>query len=122
MDADELQERSWILPPAASQYGIALRAGLRRRGIEPAVVHEVTDTAASLHLASAGLGITVITPMMQILSAGVPLRIRPMTDPMTRDVVLLVPKGHRQRPVTAFVETARRIADELPHASVASVS
>ncbi len=96
---DELRSRAWILPPASSQYGTALRAGLRRRGIEPTVVHEVTDTAASLHLASSRLGITVITPMMRMLSAGLPLRVRSMADPMTRDVLLLVPGAHRQRPV-----------------------
>ena len=109
----ELRDRPWILAPASSQYGTAIRAGLRRRGIEPSVVHEVTDTAASLHLASAGLGITVITPMMRILSAGLPLRVRPMADPMNRDVVLLMPKPHRQRSVTAFVETARSTAAAL---------
>ena len=110
----ELRRRPWILPPASSQYGTAIRAGLRRRGVEPTVAHEVTDTAASLHLAAAGLGITVITPRMRILSAGLDVRIRPMADPMTRDVVLLVPATHRQRPVTAFVDTARLVAESLP--------
>lgn len=114
LDAVDLRRRSWIMPPASSQYGTAIRTGLRCRGIEPTIVHEVTDTAASLHLASAGLGITVITPMMRRLSAGLPLRVRPMPDPMTRDVVLLVPQAHRQRPVTAFVDIARQVAETLP--------
>ncbi len=109
--ADELRARPWILPPAGSQYGTAIRAGLRRRGIEPEIAHEVTDTAASLHLASAGLGITVITPMMRMLSAELPLQVRAMSDPMTRDVVLLVPAAHRRRPVAAFVEIATQVAD-----------
>lgn len=114
LDPAELQRGSWIMPPASSQYGTAIRTGLRRRGIEPTIVHEVTDTAASLHLASAGLGITVITPMMRMLSAGLPLRVRPMPDPTTRDVVLLVPQAHRQRPVSGFVDIARQVAETLP--------
>jgi DNA-binding transcriptional LysR family regulator len=113
----ELGRHAWILPPASSQYGAAIRAGLRRSGVEPTVVHEVTDTAASLHLAAAGLGITVITPMMRILSAGLELRVRPMAEPMTRDVVLLVPAAHRPRPVTAFVDTARLVAAALSRSS-----
>lgn len=111
---EELGQRSWILPATSSQYGTAIQAGLRRRGIEPTVAHEVTDTTAALHLAAAGLGITVVTPMMRILSAGLDLGVRPMADPMKRDVVLLVPSSHRRRPVTAFVDTARRVAETLP--------
>lgn len=114
LTADDLRDRPWILPPALTQYGTALRTGLRRRGIEPSVVHEVTDSAASLHLASAGLGITMITPMMRRLVAELPLRVLPMADPLTREVVLLVPRAHRRGPVTAFVDTAREVAAGLP--------
>jgi DNA-binding transcriptional LysR family regulator len=110
----ELRELPWIMPPASSQYGGALRAGLRRRGIEPTVLHEVTDTAASQHLAAAGLGITVVTPLMRRLSPGVELQVRPMHDPLSRDVVLLVPSTHRQRPATVFADTARQVVDALP--------
>jgi DNA-binding transcriptional LysR family regulator len=116
MTAAELRELPWIMPPASSQYGSALRAGLRRRGIEPTVLHEVTDTAASQHLAAAGLGITVVTPLMRRLSPGVELQVRPMRDPLTRDVVLLVPSTHRQRPATVFADTARQVVDALPKA------
>lgn len=114
LSAGDLTDRPWILPPALSQYGTALRTGLRRRGIEPLVVHEVTDSAASLHLASAGLGLTVITPMMRRLVAGLPLRVLPMDDPLGREVVLLVPAAHRRGPVTAFVDTAHDVAAGLP--------
>ena len=53
-----LGDLDWILPPETSQYGRAIRSGFRRLGFEPRVVHEVTDTAASLQLAAAGLGAT----------------------------------------------------------------
>lgn len=108
-EAAELNELSWILPPATSQYGRAVLVGLRRRGVEPRVVHEVTDTAASLHLAAAGLGATVITPLMRRLSPSLELGVRPMAEPMTRQVVLLVPSADRPRPVSAFVDVARRV-------------
>jgi hypothetical protein len=80
MGADELRRRPRILAPAASQYGAAIRAGLRRRGIEPSVVHEVTDTDGVAPPGLGGLGITVITPMMRMLSAGLPPRVRRMPD------------------------------------------
>ncbi|MEU6145574.1 LysR substrate-binding domain-containing protein [Streptomyces sp. NPDC047081] len=112
-ESAELNGLPWILPPASSHYGRAISLGLRRRGIESRVVHEVTDTAASLHLAAAGLGATVITPLMRRLSPGLDLCVRPMADPMTRDVVLVVPGGDRPVPVNAFVETARRITTAL---------
>jgi len=114
LSADDLRDRPWILPPPLTQYGTALRTGLRRRGVEPTMVHEVTDSAASLHLASAGLGLTVITPMMRRLVADLPLRVLPMVDPLSREVVLLVPRAHRRRPVSAFVDTARDVAAGLP--------
>lgn len=114
LTVDDLRDRPWVLPPPLTQYGTALRIGLRRRGIEPAMVHEVTDSAASLHLASAGLGVTMITPMMRQLVADLRLRVLPMADPLTREVVLLVPSAHRRGPVTAFVDTARDVAARLP--------
>ena len=62
--------RSWTgsCPRRAASTGRALRAGFRRRGFEPRVVHEVTDTAASLQLAAAGLGATVMTDLMRRLN------------------------------------------------------
>ena len=117
LEAEELQEYPWILPPAGSQYGTATRAALRHRGIEPRVVHEVTDTAATLHLTAAGLGLSLVTPMMQRLTADLPLLLRPMPDPMTRDVVLLVPRAETQRHVAAFVRTAAVVAAELTPAA-----
>ena len=59
-----LGDLDWILPPETTQYGRAIRSGFRRLGLEPRVVHEVTDTAASLQLAAAGLGATVMTGLM----------------------------------------------------------
>ena len=67
------RDLDWILPPESTQYGRAIRSGFRRHGFEPRVVHEVTDTAASLQLAAAGLGATVMTGLMRRLNTSLDL-------------------------------------------------
>ena len=115
VDVAALAELDWILPPPGSQYGRALRSGFRRRGFEPRVVHEVTDTAASLQLAAAGLGATVITELMRRLSPALDLQRLEMPDPMTRQIVLITPSNveHRQ-PITGFTEVVTEVVDALP--------
>jgi DNA-binding transcriptional LysR family regulator len=108
-----LAEASWILPPAGSQYGAALRAGFRKRGFEPHVVHEVTDTAASLHLAAAGLGVTVMTELMRRLNPDPTLLGLTMDDPLTRTVVLLAPARHVAGRVAAFIEVVSTVMPSL---------
>lgn len=108
-----LRDLDWILPPEGTQYGRALRSGLRRRDVEPRVVHEVTDTAASLQLAAAGLGATLTTPLMLRLNPGVLTTLR-MSDPLTRRIVLLARRDVEQRqPVRVFVEEARAVVGAL---------
>lgn len=109
IDVKELASLRWILPPATTQYGTAIRAGLRNRGVEPEVVHEVTDTAASLQLVAAGLGATVMTPLMRRLNPHVSLRSLQMTEPMSRRIVLLALKDHQQRPVAAFSAVVAKV-------------
>lgn len=113
VEVAELAELEWILPPPTSQYGDAMRAGLRNRGVEPRVVHEVTDTAASLQLAAAGLGATVMTPLMRRLNPQLAMRALRMRTPMTRRVVLLSLREHQQRAVGAFSEIVAGIVAEL---------
>lgn len=111
-----LRGLDWILPPEGTQYGRALRSGLRRRDVEPRVVHEVTDTAASLQLAAAGLGATLATPLMLRLGAQVAgqLATLRMADPLTRRIVLLSRGDLEQRqPVRVFVDEARTVVGDL---------
>ena len=66
------------LDPAARRHALrphdaATPAG--GPGIEPDVVYEVMDTAASLALAAAGAGITPVTPLMQALAPDARLRV-----------------------------------------------
>ena len=63
----EFADEQWILPPANSQYGLAMRYACRRAGFEPQVQHEVTDTASSLAMVAAGLGIAPVTNLMLAL-------------------------------------------------------
>jgi DNA-binding transcriptional LysR family regulator len=109
-----LSELDWILPPETSQYGRAIRTGFRRLGFEPRVVHEVTDTAASLQLAAAGLGATVMTGLMRRLNSGLDLTTLHMHEPLTRQIVLISAGDVAQRqPVSVFVEEAEGVVDEL---------
>jgi DNA-binding transcriptional LysR family regulator len=114
VEADELADLDWILPPESSQYGRAIRSGLRRRGVEPRVVHEVTDTAASLQLAAAGLGATVMTGLMRRLNTSLELTALQMRDPLTRQIVLISRGDVAQRqPVRHFVDESSNLVDEL---------
>jgi DNA-binding transcriptional LysR family regulator len=114
VEADELADLDWILPPESSQYGRAVRSGLRRRGVEPRVVHEVTDTAASLQLAAAGLGATVMTGLMRRLNTSLELTALQMRDPLTRQIVLISRGDVAQRqPVRHFVDESSNLVDEL---------
>jgi DNA-binding transcriptional LysR family regulator len=114
VEMEELADLDWILPPESSQYGRAMRSGLRRRGIEPRVVHEVTDTAASLQLAAAGLGATVMTGLMRRLNTSLELTALQMREPLTRQIVLISRGDVAQRqPVRHFVDESSKLVDEL---------
>jgi len=114
VDVPLLADLDWILPPESSQYGRAMRSGFRRLGFEPRVVHEVTDTAASLQLAAAGLGATVMTGLMRRLNDGLDLTALHLREPLTRQIVL-ISRGDvtQRRPVRVFVDQAGGVVDEL---------
>ena len=114
IETELLSDLDWILPPDTSQYGRAIRSGFRRLGFEPRVVHEVTDTAASLQLAAAGLGATVMTGLMRRLNTGLDLTALHMREPLTRQIVLISRGDAAQRqPVRVFVEEAESVVDQL---------
>lgn len=114
VDVELLSDMDWILPPESSQYGRAIRSGFRRLGFEPRVVHEVTDTAASLQLAAAGLGATVMTGLMRRMNPSLDLAVLHMREPLTRQIVLISRGDVAQRlPVRGFVEEAARVVDQL---------
>jgi DNA-binding transcriptional LysR family regulator len=100
----------WILTPDTAPFGRAIRSACRAAGFEPEVIHEVTDTAAAILLATRGLGVTPVTPLMRELVAGEP-RIVALDEPVTRQVVLVRHRADRRRPtVAAATRAAQAVA------------
>ena len=103
----------WILPPESSYYGQAIRTVCRRAGFEPQLRHEVTDTAASLALVEAGVGVSSVTDLM--------LRLRPsrvdvlgLVEPFERHLVAIVRSTARDRPsIAAVVKVLRGLAEPV---------
>jgi DNA-binding transcriptional LysR family regulator len=110
----DLADVDWILPDPATVMGRALRIAFRRAGVEPRVVHEVNDSAASLQLASQGLGLTLATDLMQRLASTPELSRRPVAEEVYRDVVIVAPEG-------ALAGRATRAVADLAGEVVASL-
>lgn len=99
----------WILAPAATHFGQAVRAMCRRAGFEPTVAHAVTETGACLAMAAGGLGVTPATAMMQALRpAG--LRLLPLVPRETRHVVLLSRASRVHQPLQQMLLEVLRAA------------
>jgi DNA-binding transcriptional LysR family regulator len=100
----------WILPPEDTHYGLAIRTVCRRAGIEPELRHEVVDTAVSLALVEAGIGISTVTDLMLRLR---PSRfdVLPLVETFERHIVAVVRASAEHRPsVAAVVEVLRDLA------------
>ncbi|MFI1203704.1 LysR family transcriptional regulator [Streptomyces sp. NPDC020883] len=101
----------WILPSAGSYYGRAIRTACRRAGGEPRVVHEVTDTATSLAMVGAGLGVAPLTGLMlRLRSAGIAAV--PLRETVERHIVVAVGTAARSRPSVAALIAALRAGAE----------
>ncbi len=98
-------ETDWILPPPTSTFGRAVRTACARAGIAPRERHLVTDTAVSIALAEAGLGITLVTPLMLAVRATA-APTAPLPGPSTRDVVALARTSALERPGVVRVRAA----------------
>jgi DNA-binding transcriptional LysR family regulator len=100
----------WILPPEDTHYGLAIRTACRRAGIEPELRHEVVDTAVSLALVEAGIGVSTVTDLMLRLR---PSRfdVLPLAEPFERHIVAVVRVSAEHRPnVAAAVRVLRGLA------------
>lgn len=96
----ELAESDWILPDPRTHYGQAVLTVCRRAGVEPRVRHEVTDTAASLALVEAGVGIAPVTGLMLGLRPSRVDVVR-LTDTFERDIVAITRAVAQTRPTVA---------------------
>jgi DNA-binding transcriptional LysR family regulator len=100
----------WILPDLDTHYGRAVLTACRRAGIEPDVRHQVTDTAASMALVEAGVGVAPVTELMTRLR---PSRFRTirLTERFERDIVIIVRAAAERRPtVAALIGVLRDLA------------
>jgi DNA-binding transcriptional LysR family regulator len=108
----DLADEGWVLPPAATHYGLAIRMACRRAGFEPRVVHEVTDTATSLAMVAADLGIAPVTDLMLALRSR-HVTALPLLETTSREIVL----AHRRNPMPqpgtmAVIDAIRRSVAE----------
>jgi DNA-binding transcriptional LysR family regulator len=103
----DFADRDWILPPADTNYGRAIRDACRRAGFEPHPAHIVNDTAVTLMLAAQGLGVTMTTPMMLALQPAPGLVRSPLVEDVRRELVLFQRTSSYRRP--AVIATKRII-------------
>ncbi|MGW0821742.1 LysR substrate-binding domain-containing protein [Streptomyces sp. NPDC002845] len=107
----DTRDLRWILPSADSYYGRAVRTACRRAGVEPDVRHEVTDTAATLALVEAGVGVSVVTDLMLRLRASRFDVVR-LRETIERHIVVVFRSSAERRPtVAALVGVLRAVAD-----------
>ncbi|MBZ4018084.1 LysR family transcriptional regulator [Streptomyces purpurogeneiscleroticus] len=106
----DTQDLGWILPSADSYYGRAVRTACRRAGIEPDVRHEVTDTAATLALVEAGIGVSTVTDLMLRLRSSHFDVVR-LRERIERHIVVVFRSSAECRPtVAALVDVLRAVA------------
>lgn len=86
----------WIMPPIETYQGKAIRFACDRAGIEPRLVHTVTDTAVSLAMTAAKVGVTVATPLMLDLRPTA-VKVIPMPVPFIREIVAIAKTSSLQR-------------------------
>ena len=96
----------WILPPAATEFGRATRLACAAAGVQPNLVHVVTDTAVSLAMVESGLGVTLATPLMLRLYPR-SLATAPLPGGSVREIVAVVRRGSLER------ESVRAVLDAL---------
>lgn len=90
----DFADEPWILAPENTFYGRAVRMACHRVDFEPRVDHTVTDTASTLALVDAGLGVAPVTDLMLTLRRE-HLATVPLVDRVERTLVL----AHRHEPL-----------------------
>ncbi|MCA5894919.1 LysR family transcriptional regulator [Isoptericola sp. NEAU-Y5] len=103
---------SWILPPAGTHYGAAVRGACRAAGFEPRAAHEVNDTSTTLALVAQGLGVALATPVMRGLRPGTDLFTSTLRDVVEREIVLLEPSSAPRR---TAVDVVAHVIERVVH-------
>lgn len=110
----DFADSPWVLPPPQTVWGQAIRAACRKRGFEPIEAHELTDTAATLTLASTGLGVAPLTDLMLALSPERGVGVVRLEDDVRRDLVIYSAGSHQERRgVMAIIEAVQTVVAAL---------
>jgi DNA-binding transcriptional LysR family regulator len=105
----DFADEPWILPPEHTFYGRAIRMACRRLDFEPRVDHTVTDTASTLSLVAAGLGVAPVTDLMLTLRREGVATV-PVSDRVERTMVLAHRRESAPQPSVRAVIDAIRIS------------
>ncbi|MBB5913006.1 DNA-binding transcriptional LysR family regulator [Nocardia transvalensis] len=105
----ELTEHPWILAPARSHFGHAVRLAFQSAGLEPRIDHEVEEQATAMAMVAAGLGVTLVSDLgLALRPPGVD--IVPLGDVLTRTVSLAYRTNTARRAALLLVVDAIRTA------------
>ncbi|WP_405738915.1 LysR substrate-binding domain-containing protein [Streptomyces sp. NBC_01525] len=107
----DTQNLRWILPSADSYYGRAVRTACRRAGVEPEVQHEVTDTAATLALVEAGVGVSTVTDLMLSLRSS-RFDVVELHETIERHIVVVIRSSAEHRPTVAALVSVLKAVSE----------
>ncbi|OAT70618.1 LysR family transcriptional regulator [Mycobacteroides immunogenum] len=114
----ELADTAFVIPPAHTPFGAAVRAVCRQCGFEPNVRHEIMDSAVTLALVGRGLGVAFVTDTMIALNPAAPIARLRIADDFSREIVLVRPVASAARrtvrAVTAIVQAV--VNDDLQEA------
>ncbi|NKY54138.1 LysR family transcriptional regulator [Nocardia vermiculata] len=105
----ELSEHPWILAPARSHFGHAVRLAFQSAGLRPRIDHEVEEQATAMAMVAAGLGVTLVSDLGLVLRPpGVD--IVGLGDVLTRTVSLAYRTNSARRSALLLVVNAIRAA------------
>lgn len=105
----ELAEHPWILAPARSHFGHAVRLAFQSVGVAPRIDHEVEEQATAMAMVAAGLGVTLVSDLgLALRPPGVD--IVALGDFFTRTVSLAYRTNTARRAALLLVVDAIRAA------------
>ncbi|ALL78716.1 LysR family transcriptional regulator [Pseudonocardia sp. EC080610-09] len=103
----ELAEHPWIVSPARSHFGHAVRLAFQAAGFRPRIDHEVEEQATAMAMVAAGLGVTLVTDLgLALRPPGVD--VVALGDTLTRTVSLAYRTGSARRAALMLVVDAVR--------------